>query len=75
VSASIGQITGKPLAASVITAAWPDLTFTDDPLATTIQTAADHAVAVGLGKRVDLTKLVDVTLLNQVLTIDHESQV
>jgi NitT/TauT family transport system substrate-binding protein len=75
VAAEIGAITGKPLAASIISAAWPNLTFTNDPLAATIQTAADHAVTLGLAKTVDLSHLVDVTILNQVLAAANEAPV
>ena len=66
-SAEIATITGKAPSASVVAAAWKELTFTDDPIASSIQAAADHAVSVGLGKKVSLTGLVDVTVLNQVL--------
>jgi sulfonate transport system substrate-binding protein len=75
VSAEIGAITGKPLALSVVTAAWPNLTFTDDPVAASFQTAADHAVAVGVAKAVTLTGLIDLTVLNQVLAAAGEPAV
>jgi NitT/TauT family transport system substrate-binding protein len=71
-NAEISAITGRPMSTKVITAAWPELTFTDDPLASSIQTAADHGVAVGVAKAVSLTGLVDVTVLNQVLTAAGE---
>jgi NitT/TauT family transport system substrate-binding protein len=74
-AAEIATISGKAPSAKVVTAAWPDLTFTDDPVAASIQTAADHAVAVGIGKNVTLTGLVDVTVLNQVLTAAGEPTV
>jgi NitT/TauT family transport system substrate-binding protein len=67
VNAQLTTLTGKALSASVLQAAWPHLTFTDDPLAADIQTALDHAVAVGLSKSQDLSKLVDLTILNRVL--------
>jgi NitT/TauT family transport system substrate-binding protein len=66
VAAEIAAITGKAPSAKVISAAWPSLAFTTDPLAAAIQTAADHAAAVGLAKPIKLAKLVDVTLLNRV---------
>jgi NitT/TauT family transport system substrate-binding protein len=74
-AAEIATISGKAPSSKVVTAAWPDLTFTDDPVAASIQTAADHAVAVGIGKKVTLTGLVDVTVLNQVLTAAGEPTV
>jgi NitT/TauT family transport system substrate-binding protein len=72
VSAEIGAITGKPLSLSIVTAAWPNMTFTDDPVAASFQTAADHAVAVGVAKKVSLTGLIDLTLLNQVLAAANQ---
>ncbi len=49
----IGKITGKPLKAEVIDAAWPNLTFTDDPIASSLIGSAEDAVAVGLLDPVD----------------------
>jgi len=72
VSAEIGAITGKPLSLSIVTAAWPNMTFTDDPVAASFQTAADHAVAVGVAKKVSLTGLIDLSLLNQVLAAANQ---
>jgi NitT/TauT family transport system substrate-binding protein len=67
-ASEIATISGKAPSSKVVTAAWPNLTFTNDPVAASIQAAADHAVAVGIGKKVTLARLVDVTLLNQVLS-------
>lgn len=65
---AVQEITGKKLAAGVVAAAWPHMTFTLDPLASTLKTSADHAHALGLLDAVDLRGLYDLTLLNQVLT-------
>jgi len=64
---TVAQITGKTLAPGVVAAAWPNLTFTLDPLATTLKASAEHAQAVGLLHAVDLKGLYDLTLLNEVL--------
>jgi NitT/TauT family transport system substrate-binding protein len=64
---AIAEITGKKLAAGVVSAAWPHLAFTLDPLPATLKTSADHAHSVGLLARVHLKGLYDLTLLNQVL--------
>lgn len=64
---TVAQITGKKLAPGVVAAAWPNLTFTLDPLATTLKASAEHAQAVGLLHAVDLKGLYDLTLLNEVL--------
>jgi NitT/TauT family transport system substrate-binding protein len=74
-AAEIATISGKAPSTKVVTSAWSELTFTDDPVASSIQGAADHAVAVGLAKKIDLTGLVDVTVLNQVLAGAGEAAV
>jgi NitT/TauT family transport system substrate-binding protein len=74
-AAEIAAISGKAPAAKVISQAWGDMTFTDDPVAASFQTAADHAVAVGIGKPVKLASLFDLTILNQVLSAAHETPV
>ncbi|MET9435697.1 aliphatic sulfonate ABC transporter substrate-binding protein [Streptomyces sp. NPDC006551] len=61
------DLTGKPLGAKVIDAAWPSIRFTDDPLAATLQAQADHAVKAGLLERPDLNGIYDLGPLNKVL--------
>jgi NitT/TauT family transport system substrate-binding protein len=59
---------GKPLSAKVLSAAWQNLTFSADPLASTLQTQVDHGVAVGLLKPPsDLAGIYNLSPLNQVL--------
>src|SRR6202171_5131983 len=69
---AVAEITGKALAPGVVSAAWPHMTFTLDPLAATLRTSADHAHAVGLLPSVDLKGLYDLSLLNQVLAAHNE---
>jgi sulfonate transport system substrate-binding protein len=64
---AVAEITGKKLASGVVSAAWPHLTFTLDPLATTLKASADHAHSLGLLPSVNVNGLYDLTLLNQVL--------
>jgi NitT/TauT family transport system substrate-binding protein len=64
---AVTEITGKQLASGVVSAAWPHLAFTLDPLAATLKTSADHAHGIGLLANVDLKGLYDLSLLNQVL--------
>lgn len=66
-NANIEKLTGKPLADGVLDRAWGNLRLTLDPIASSLQTSADHAVAVGTSKETDLTGIYDLTLLNQVL--------
>jgi NitT/TauT family transport system substrate-binding protein len=68
---AVAEITGKALAAGVVSAAWPHMTFTLDPLAATLKASADHAHSVGLLANVSLNGLYDLTLLNQVLA-EHQ---
>ncbi|HET6359704.1 MAG TPA: sulfate ABC transporter substrate-binding protein, partial [Streptomyces sp.] len=49
--------------------------FTDDPLAATLQTEADHAVKAGLLKEPDLAGIYDLTLLNKVLKAEGKPPV
>jgi NitT/TauT family transport system substrate-binding protein len=65
----IERITGKTIADEVITTAWPNLTFTVDPIAASLKGAADHATAVGLLDQVDLTGIYDLGPLNELLRL------
>lgn len=67
VNAGIEKITGKKLSDATIQAAWKHLTFTDDPVASSLKTSAAHAAAVGLLDEVDLTGIYDLSLLDAVL--------
>ncbi|MEY2568508.1 MAG: sulfonate transport system substrate-binding protein [Actinomycetota bacterium] len=75
VNEGIAKITQKKLADAVIASAFKNLTFTDDPIASSLKTSADHAVAVGLLQKPDLTGIYDLSLLNQVLKAKSETAV
>lgn len=75
VNAAIGDLTGKKLGDPVVAAAWQRLSFTNDPLLATLNTAAEHAHDVGLLPRADLKGLADLGLLNQVLANTGQPQV
>ena len=65
---AIAKVTGKALPQAVLDAAWPNMTFTNDPIASSLRQGADNAKAVGLldaGTRLD--GIYDLTLLNKVL--------
>jgi NitT/TauT family transport system substrate-binding protein len=66
-NAAIKQITGKALSDAVIASAWSRLTFTVDPLTSTLDKEAAAAEAVGLLSKVDLKGIVDVRPLDRVL--------
>lgn len=67
VNEQIGSATGKTLPPAVLDAAWANLTFTDDPIATSLRKSADDAIALGLLDEVDLQGIYDLDLLNEVL--------
>jgi NitT/TauT family transport system substrate-binding protein len=67
---------GKNLKASVIAAAFAQITFTDDPIASSLAADAGHAVAVGLLQPVsNLTGIYDLGPLNKLLKAAGEPQV
>ncbi|MEV3906653.1 aliphatic sulfonate ABC transporter substrate-binding protein [Streptomyces canus] len=66
---------GKALKPEVLDPAWKSIQFTNDPLAATLNTEAEHAVKAGLLKKPDLNGIYDLTLLNKVLKADGESPV
>ncbi len=67
---------GKSLSTTLLTKAWADLSFTPDPLASTLQTQVAHGVAVGLLKQpANLAAIYDLAPLNQVLAAAGEPQV
>ncbi|MFG2372693.1 aliphatic sulfonate ABC transporter substrate-binding protein [Streptomyces sp. NPDC048504] len=66
---------GKALPANVLDPAWSSIQFTNDPLASTLNTEAEHAVKAGLLEKPDLKGIYDLTLLNKVLKADGDSTV
>ncbi|KOU57737.1 sulfate ABC transporter substrate-binding protein [Streptomyces sp. MMG1533] len=66
---------GKALPADVIDPAWKSIQFTNDPLAATLNTEAEHAVKAGLLEKPDLKGIYDLTPLNKVLKAEGESTV
>ncbi|MFD8415605.1 aliphatic sulfonate ABC transporter substrate-binding protein [Streptomyces sp. NPDC059650] len=66
-NAALKKETGKELDAAVLDPAWKSILVTDDPLAATLKTQADHAVKAKLIEQPDLAGIYDLTLLNKVL--------
>jgi NitT/TauT family transport system substrate-binding protein len=75
VNDGISKITGKKLSDAVIQGAWKNLTFTDDPIASSLVTSAAHAEKVGLLEKVDLDGIYDLDPLNEVLKAAGEGTV
>ncbi|HKX76282.1 MAG TPA: ABC transporter substrate-binding protein [Acidimicrobiia bacterium] len=67
VNDNIAALTGSPLAAETMVGAWSNLTFTVDPIASSLRESAEDAVAVGLLEPVDLTGIYSLNLLNDLL--------
>lgn len=67
VGLGIQHATGKALAATLITSSFRSITFTNDPIASSLQTSAKNAQKLGLLKSANLKGLYDLKLLNKVL--------
>ena len=72
---AVASITGKKLADGVVSAAWPHMAFTLDPLASSLKTSADHARNLSLLRDSNLNGLYDLALLNEVLAEHNEPAV
>ncbi|MEV6002070.1 aliphatic sulfonate ABC transporter substrate-binding protein [Streptomyces griseomycini] len=64
---ALEELSGKALPAEVIDPAWKSITFLDDPLASTLNSQAEHAVKAGLLKEPRLKGIYDLAPLNKVL--------
>ncbi|MES5818676.1 aliphatic sulfonate ABC transporter substrate-binding protein [Streptomyces sp. RG80] len=71
----LGIDSGKELPADVLDPAWKSIQITDDPLAATLNTEAEHAVKAGLLENPLLKGIYDLTLLNKVLKAEGASTV
>ena len=71
----LGALSGKPLEDNILAAAFKNLTFTYDPIASSLYTSAEHAQAVGLLKPVDLEGIYDLGPLNELLKADGLAEV
>ncbi len=71
----LAAYTGKPIKASILDAAFKEITFTNDPDAASLTADANQAVSVGLLKPVDLTGIFDLGPLNKLLAAAGEPQI
>jgi NitT/TauT family transport system substrate-binding protein len=74
VNTELASYTGKPLKASLVAAAFKEITFTNDPDASSLTTDASQAVSLSLLKPVDLNGIFDLGPLNQALTAAGQPQ-
>jgi len=75
-NAELTAVSGKGLTPSVLSGSFAQIAFTNDPIASSLVTDAQHAVDVGLLKPVsDLSALYDLGPLNKLLAADGLPQV
>jgi NitT/TauT family transport system substrate-binding protein len=74
-NAELATYTGKPLKTSLVAASFKEITFTDDPDASSLTTDASQAVSLGLLKPVNLGGIFDLGPLNQALAAAGQPQV
>jgi len=67
VNTALEKLTGKPLKPDTIKAAWKNLTFTVDPISSSLHESAKHAEDIGLLDPVDLKGIYELGPLNKVL--------
>jgi len=74
-NAELTKLLGKGLPSDVLTQSLKYITFTNDPIASSLTTDAQHAVSVGLLKPVNLKGIYDLGPLNKLLQANGQSQV
>jgi NitT/TauT family transport system substrate-binding protein len=68
VNAGIAKVTSQAMNVDTIKAAWPNMTFTFDPIASSLYKGADDAKKVGLlAADIKLDGIYDLTILNKLL--------
>ncbi|MCW2665597.1 MAG: transporter substrate-binding protein [Frankiales bacterium] len=70
INAELSTLTGKALAPATIDRAFASIEITEDPVASSLRTSAEHGFATGLVKQADLTGIYDLTILRKVLGKD-----
>ncbi len=74
-NAQIESLSGKPLNGEILKAAFANLKFTYDPIASSLFTSAKNAETVGLLDPVDLKGIYDLSLLNELLKANGQPEV
>ncbi len=74
-NAELAAYTGKPLKASIVAASFAQISFTDDPDASSLASDAADATALGLLNPVNLNGIFDLGPLNQALAAAGQPQV
>ena len=75
-NAELAAVSGKSLSPAIVAASFDQITFTDNPIASSLITDASHAVSVGLLQPVsNLNAIYDLGPLNKLLKADGQAQV
>ncbi len=75
-NAELTSLSGKGLKPNILSAAFSEVTFTNDPIASSLVTDAQHAVTVGLLSPVKtLSAIYDLAPLNKLLAAAGQPQV
>jgi NitT/TauT family transport system substrate-binding protein len=75
-NAELASLTGKSLKPAILAAAFQQVTFTNDPIESSLLTDAQHAESVGLLSSVkNLSGIYDLGPLNKLLSADGQQQV
>ena len=75
VNAGIAKLTQKALPEAVIAAAWNNMTFTFDPISSSLRKMAADAQEAGLVQNVKLDGIYDLTILNKSLIATGQAEV
>ncbi|WP_067476692.1 ABC transporter substrate-binding protein [Actinomadura hibisca] len=71
----LNVLTGKPLKPEVLDSTFKNVEFTNDPIASSLETGAKNAQDVGLLEPVDLKGIYDLTVLNSILKAGGKAEV
>jgi NitT/TauT family transport system substrate-binding protein len=75
-NAELAALSGKSVKPAILSASFDQITFTNDPIASSLITDAQHAVSVGLLQPVsNLSQIYDLAPLNKLLTAAGQPQV
>jgi NitT/TauT family transport system substrate-binding protein len=75
VSEQIEEATTQPVDVDLVTTTFGNLTFTEDPIASSLLGSAEDAEELGLLESVDLDGIYDLKLLNEILTEQGKPEV
>jgi NitT/TauT family transport system substrate-binding protein len=67
--------TGAALPDEIIAEAWDNLSFTNDPIAGSLQKSVDDDFRIGAGEQLNLAGMYDLTLVNEVLALLGQDKV